>query len=85
MTLCSMSSLDFLWDDLTVGKLGVSCMEGEKWNIWQFETCFGRFFLLEGVHRGPPRVLKGPKWTSWCSMRSRDTKLYYGMIYLWEN
>ena len=72
---------NLLWDDVTVGKLGVSSMEGGQKNIWWFETCFGRFL----AERGPQWPPQGPKWMNLCSMRSRNTKLYYGMIYVWEN
>ena len=36
----------FLWDDLTMRKLGFTCMNGGQRNIWWFVACFGRFQTL---------------------------------------
>ena len=42
-------------------------------------------FWLGGAPKSPCGVPNSPKWTTLCSMQSRDTQLFYGMIQLWEN
>ena len=71
-----------LWEDLTMGKLGVTHMEEEK-NIW-FETCFSCFWFLNGV----PRVPKAPLCSQFrdlvCHKYSNEI-FHYERISLWEN
>ena len=63
-TQCFMRSRDIkFYSGKTVGKLGVSYMEGRQRNIW-FEACFGRFLARRGPQRPPPRVPDGHIWTT---------------------
>ena len=72
-----------LWHTLTVGKLGVSCMEGRQRNIWWFGACFGRFLAWRDPKRPPPGspiVTHGRPSVPWeveiqnCTVRRRRTR-----------
>ena len=68
-----------LWDNLTVGKLGVSPMEGGQRNIWWFETCFGRFLS----RRGPIGPSQDPQWFQMDDLVFYEKSRY--KILLWDD
>ena len=72
-----------LWDKSTMGNWVLVAWKADKGISDDLGHVFVVFWL-GGAPNVPPRVPDGPKWTTYCSMRSGDKKLHCGINQLWE-